>query len=194
MKKNLEIKLSKLKQLDSYNLKNEQYQTDSKQAAEILWWAYQNGDIKDKVIADFGCGNGIFGVGAYLLGAKKVYFIDVDKEAIKTSKSNSKEGKFINKDVSEFKNKVDTVIMNPPFGVRTRKADKAFLESAMKCSKSIYSIHKIESKNFINKITKEFSFKVDNIQEMKFLLKRSQKFHKKDKYYVGVGCWNLRKI
>ena len=78
-KKELEVYLSKLKQLESLNIKLEQYSTPSDIAANILWIAYMNSDIKDKVIGDLGCGNGVLGVGALLLEAKKVYFLDVDK-------------------------------------------------------------------------------------------------------------------
>ena len=34
-----------------------------------------NNDIKDKTIADLGCGTGILGLGAAVLEAKKVYLI-----------------------------------------------------------------------------------------------------------------------
>jgi len=192
MKKKLEIQLSKLKQLEEFDLDLEQYTTDSSQASEILLWAYNNRDIENKIIADFGCGNGILGIGALLLNAKKVYFIDNDKKAIKITKENTKTGEFILDDISNFSKPIDTVIMNPPFGVRNRKADKIFLETAMKYSKSIYSIHKIESKDFINKLCKENNFKVETIKEFKILLKKTQKFHKKERYYVHVGCWYLK--
>ena len=102
MKKKLEIQLSKLKQLEEFDLDLEQYTTDSSQASEILLWAFNNGDIENKIIADFGCGNGILGIGALLLNAKKVYFIDNDKKAIKITKENTKTGKFIMDDISNF--------------------------------------------------------------------------------------------
>jgi len=192
-KKALAIKLSKLELPASKEVNLEQYETEGDDAAEILLFAFMNGDIEGKKIADLGCGNGIFGVGALLLGAKKVYFVDVDREMIKLAKKNSSEGVFVNKDVLEFNEKVDTVIMNPPFGVQERKADKAFLEKAMEISDSIYSIHKIESKVFIDKLCKENSFIVKEIKPFKFLLKKTYDFHKKEKYYVDVGCWHIVK-
>ena len=87
-KKQLEVRLSKLKQLSSPKASLEQYQTSSDIAAEVLWTAYMNNDIKNKVIADLGCGNGMFGIGALLVGAKKVFFIDSDSDAILTTKAN----------------------------------------------------------------------------------------------------------
>ncbi|MBS3112031.1 hypothetical protein J4459_02100 [Candidatus Woesearchaeota archaeon] len=54
----------------------------------------------------------------------------------------------------------------------------------MKYAKSIYSIHKIESKGFINKLCKENNFKVETIKEFKILLKKTQKFHKKESIQI----------
>ena len=67
----LAIELSKLKSFEKFNISLEQYQTPSDIAAKFLWWAYMQGDISHKVIADFGCGNGILGIGCLLLNAKK---------------------------------------------------------------------------------------------------------------------------
>jgi ribosomal protein L11 methyltransferase len=47
------------------------------------------GDIDhDAVIADIGCGSGILSIGAVLLGAKKVYAVDTDPLAVKSTISN----------------------------------------------------------------------------------------------------------
>lgn len=197
-KKDLEIQLSKLQELKPNSVKSEQYQTPSSIAAEILWLAYMNKDIQNKVIADLGCGNGIFGIGSILLGAKKVLFLDSDPKALETAQENSLslnlQGIFINSDISKFNFKVDTVIMNPPFGTKEKHADRTFLEQAFKVSKTIYSIHKIESTEFIEKFTKDNKFKIIEIRKFKFPIKHSYKFHKKPKVEIEVGCWHLRKL
>ncbi len=195
-RKNLAIKLSKLKGLEKFNIDLEQYQTDTQIASELLWVAYQNGDIKDKTIADFGSGNGIFGIGALLLGAKIVYFIDIDKNTLEICKKNLLDFGInnyylLNLDVSNFDKKVDTVLMNPPFGVQKRKADKRFLEIAMKFSDKIYSIHKIESKNFIEVLCEEKGFNVLDIIEREFVIPKIYKFHTKNKHLFSVGIWIL---
>ena len=197
-KKQLAITLSKLSFLNEFNVNLEQYQTEGELVGDILWKAFLNNDIKNKIIADLGCGNGIFGIGALLLGAKKVYFIDIDKKAVKISKENYKKlklknGKFINSDISSFNYKTDTILMNPPFGVQQEHKDKLFLEKAFTITNVIYSLHKIESKNFINKISKNNSFKVIKIYPFDFLIKKTYNFHKSDRYYVKVGCWYLKK-
>ena len=58
-KSTLAVRLSKLKGFLQPKLASEQYATDSETAADLLWLAFMNGDVKDKVIADFGCGTGI---------------------------------------------------------------------------------------------------------------------------------------
>ncbi|MGR2921766.1 50S ribosomal protein L11 methyltransferase [Acinetobacter sp. 1125_18A] len=46
-------------------------------------------DVKDKVVIDYGCGSGILGVAALLLGAKKVYATDIDPQAVLATKQNA---------------------------------------------------------------------------------------------------------
>ena len=196
-KKQLSILLSKLRPLESLDINLEQYQSEGELAADILWKAFLNNDIKDKVIADLGCGNGIFGIGSLILGAKKVYFVDLDKKSIKIAKENCKslglKSHFLIVDIKDFNKKVDTAIMNPPFGVQKEHSDRPFLEKALETSSTIYSIHKIESKKFIEKIASNKKFVVKEIYKYKFLIKQTYKFHKQKSHYVDVGCWCLKK-
>lgn len=46
-------------------------------------------DIKDKTVLDIGTGSGILSIGAALLGAKKVYGIDIDEEAVRVARGNA---------------------------------------------------------------------------------------------------------
>ena len=194
-KKKLAIELSKLEKFENVKPELEQYPTDSELAAHILWNAFMQGDIENKIVADLGCGNGIFGIGALLLGAKLVYFLEVDGEALDGAIKNCKfeNVHFRKMDVLEFDEKVDTVVMNPPFGVQQEHADKNFLEKAMEISDSIYSIHKIESKMFIEKLSKENDFKVVGIEHKEMILKKTMKFHKSEKYHASVGIWMLKR-
>ena len=85
-KSKLAIQLSKLKVFETAKIKLEQYPTDSEIAADILWNAFMQHDIEGKVIADLGAGTGVLGIGALLLNAKKVCFVEKDKEAVKLLK------------------------------------------------------------------------------------------------------------
>ena len=46
-------------------------------------------DVKNKVVIDYGCGSGILGVAALLLGAKKVYATDIDPQAVLATQQNA---------------------------------------------------------------------------------------------------------
>ncbi len=53
----------------------------------LEWLALQN--LQDKVLIDFGCGSGILGVAALLLGARYVHAIDIDPQALTASRYNA---------------------------------------------------------------------------------------------------------
>jgi len=187
-KKQLAIKLSKLEQLKEHNQKLEQYTTPSETAASILWQAYMNNDIEGKIIADFGCGSGILGKGALLLGARKAYFIDIDKEAIKTAKNNAKEGIFINKNILLFNEKVDTIIQNPPFGTINKHIDQQFLIKAFKISNNIYSIHKTSTKPFLEKLARKNNFKVQT-SDFLFRIPNILEKHRKKAVFIETSLF-----
>jgi putative methylase len=194
-KKQLAIKLSKLKVFEKPSAKLEQYPTNSEIAASILWFAYLQGDIENKVIADLGCGTGILGQGALLLDANMVYLLDTDKQALDIAQSQvgPKNAIFLNQDINEFDQEVDTVIQNPPFGTKIEHADKAFLEKAMQIADNIYTIHKTTTSDFVIAIAKTHGFEVAHIQEFKIPIKKTQKFHKKPVSYVDIACFHLKR-
>ena len=194
-KNSLAIHLSKLKGFENPDVKLEQYTLDSEAASIILWTAFLNKDIENKTIADLGSGPGILAKGCLLLGAKKVYLVEVDKKAISIAQENiqDKNAVFINKDVKDFNQHVDVVIQNPPFGTKQKHADKVFLETAMKISDTIYSLHKLTSKGFINALSEDHRFKVEQVTPLKMKLGKTYTFHKKPKQSVELGLWILRK-
>ena len=126
----------------------EQYTLSEHIAANMLYIAaYVNDDIVGKSVLDLGCGTGRLALGASYLGAKEVVGVDIDRSAIKTAhKNSSKAGlangvQLINGDISTIVGKFYTVLQNPPFGVQTREADRAFLVKALEVGNSIYSFH-----------------------------------------------------
>ncbi len=205
-KSNLAILLSKLRLFEAPKLKAEQYTTDSEIAAAVLWQAYYLRDIENKTIADLGSGTGILGLGALLLGAKKVFFVENDKDSIKIAKENlafiekgtnaklSEKAIFLNRDINNFNEKVDTVIQNPPFGTKQRHADKIFLEKAFSLADVIYSFHKLETEVFVNKISGDYGFGITSLWKFDFPIKATYSFHKKRIQRIKVGCWRMNKI
>jgi len=197
----LAIELSKLKTFENPKVKQEQYSTESEIAAEILNFALLNKDIKNKTIADLGCGTGILGIGCLLLEAGFVYFVDNDKDALKILKSNIKKFninknkyKIINSDIKKFYKIVDTVIMNPPFGTKEKHADKLFLERAFSLAKTIYSFHKTSTLRFIKAVSKDNNFKITGTFNFKFSLKQTYNFHKKKVEKIDVSCYRFQKV
>jgi len=205
-KSNLAVLLSKLRLFEAPKLKAEQYTTDSEIAAAVLWQAYYLRDIENKTIADLGSGTGILGLGALLLGAKKVFFVENDKDSIKIAKENlafiekgtnaklSEKAIFLNRDINNFNEKVDTVIQNPPFGTKQRHADKIFLEKAFSLADVIYSFHKLETEVFVNKISGDYGFGITSLWKFDFPIKATYSFHKKRIQRIKVGCWRMNKI
>jgi putative methylase len=202
-KKVLSILLSKLKAFDKPSIKLEQHPTDSEIAGEVLWTALMQGDVKGKVMADLGCGTGILGLGALLLGAKKAFLVDVDAAAIGRAMQNkgfleSETGQKLNAifsagDITVFDEKVDVVIMNPPFGTKNENIDTVFLLKAMDLAKVIYSFHKASTKEYIDRLIRESHFETTHYLEYDFPLRMSMPHHKKKIEKIRVGLWRIQK-
>ena len=202
-KKELEVLLSNVDGFINPKVKFEQYLTSSSIVADIIWDAYQKGYIEGKVVADLGCGSGIFGFGALLLGAKKVFFVDIDPDAIIIAKRNKifLENKlkknfscdFFCCSVQEFKKNVDVVFQNPPFGTKDMHADRVFLEKALTVAPLVYSFHKYSTKKFVEVFAEDNGFHVLEVYRYKFPIKAQFSFHRSRVKDVDVGCWCLQK-
>jgi putative methylase len=186
-----------LKELESIrkpNSKLEQYFTPPHIALEYL----EKINLKGKIIVDLGCGNGMLGLTALLLGARKVYFIDIDKELLffaernyvnmkkKLGKINLGEAEFINKDISLIKKSVlgliDIAILNPPFGTidDSKKIDVVFLKKAIKLANTVISMHKTASKRFIKRVIFDNKFKIIYMNDFLFSIPKTYSYHKQD--------------
>lgn len=68
--KNLQSELEDMKTFGNPKIELEQYTTSPHIAASILHTAqFVFNDIRDKTVADLGCGSGILSIGAVILGA-----------------------------------------------------------------------------------------------------------------------------
>lgn len=199
-KSRLAMKLSNLKVYDEPDANKEQYPTDSEVAADALWNAHYQDNIKGKVIADFGAGTGILGIGALLIGAKKVYFIEKDEKALAIAKDNFRkfdiegEAEFLNQSIEDFNEKVDVVIQNPPFGTNKRHADREFLMKAFDTAPIIYSFHKSSTKRFVTAIADDNNYRITHVWNYAFPIKATQLFHKKKIERIKVTCWRMERV
>jgi len=186
-KKHLAKILSSLERFKDPKIELEQYETPGDVAAEMIWIADMKGKIRDKVIADLGCGTGILAIGCALLGAEKIYAVDVDGDAIEIARRNAvKMGcndyiEFLKMDVSDFDINVDTVVMNPPFGCQSRNADRPFLNKGFEISNDIFSLHlaRRDVERFLEKYSAEFGFSVHFLKKMEMELPARFFFHRK---------------
>ena len=125
--------LGQIKDFDQSKLREdrEQYITSPEVACEVLNWmeSYYE-DISRKFVVDLGCGTGMLSLGCSYMGAAHVVGMEVDEDAMLIAEDNLKRVghecgsvDFVLCNVRDLTSAslpmVDTVVMNPPFGVHT---------------------------------------------------------------------------
>ncbi|MBI2652719.1 50S ribosomal protein L11 methyltransferase [Candidatus Woesearchaeota archaeon] len=203
-KSRLAIILSGLEGFYKPKVRQEQYLMDSEIGASVIWNAFLLGDIEKMTIADLGCGTGILGIGALLIGAKNVLFIDSDEKSLKIAENNISKVKsegyvlgsteFICQDIGKLEIKADVVLQNPPFGTKVRHNDIFFLKSAMKIASIVYSFHKSETKEFLQRFSAKNDSKITHIWDFRFPLKATFSFHRRQIHRVNVSCLRFEKL
>ena len=181
-------------------MKLEQYTTPPQVAATLLYNAYMMGDLRGTVY-DLGCGTGVLGIGAKLLGAEKVVAFDIDIEPLKIARKNAKkvgvDVGFVLCDVLLVPNAIKktgaTVVMNPPFGAQRyrRGSDRVFLSAALKIGDVIYSIHNQGSREFVEHFIKPH--RITHAYVVEYPIKRMYKHHKHEVCYVPVEMYRIKK-
>lgn len=196
-KKELEMILQKIPSYQKPRAELEQYTTPANIAADILYNAHMRGDILDKTIGDFGCGTGIFSIGAKILGAKRVTGIDIDSEGIETAREFSNklnlDIEYLVRDISEVDDSFDVVFQNPPFGAQRRRADRAFIMKAIKTADIIYTIHQSNTEVFVTKLINGFGGKITFKKRYLFPIKHMFEFHRKGKVNIEVTLFRAEK-
>jgi putative methylase len=196
-KRELEILLQGLEPLIEPKPQLEQYPTPANIAADILFTSMAMGDIQGRSVCDLGCGNGIFAIGAKVLGASVAIGVDVDPRAVDLARINAEtrnlDVSFILSDVRDFKGPCDTVIQNPPFGSQRRGADRPFLERALKCAKSIYTLHMEETEPFLERIILSLGGRIEYRKSYKFNIPHMFGFHSKEKKSVDIMLLLIRR-
>lgn len=198
----------------------EQYTISEQIAANMLYIAaYANDDIVGKSVLDLGCGTGRLALGASYLGAKDVVGVDIDRLAIRTAFENSKsaglvEGvQWVLGDISAIVGRFDTVLQNPPFGVQTREADRAFLVKALEVGTSIYSLHnhpevdnqlikrlkasqgflQVQASPFLERFVAKHDGTVTAVYAMLMTIPRMFEFHTKLKHDFVIDLYVIKK-
>ena len=201
-RKKLEILLSQTEGFPSPSPTMEQYEISDEVATTVVFTAATYGDIENRTIFDLGCGPGRLALGAALLGAQHVIAVDIDTKVLKVAANNAhKLGvqdriKFIAQNIETLTGKVDTVLMNAPFGVQKAHADRSFLQKALELGNVVYSLHKATKggRTFIAQFISQLGGRITSIQEMKMALPATMKFHEKKRHIINVDFYRIQKI
>lgn len=132
----------------------EQYPTPPEVAAAMLLEAHRRGQIKGRGVVDLGCGTGRLAIGAALLGAASVEGVEVDEVALSQARRAATSAgvadlcTFTLAEVSRWRGSGDTVVMNPPFGSQHRRADRPFMERALRAAPHLHSLHLAVSETY----------------------------------------------
>lgn len=148
-----------------------------------------------------GSGTGRLGLGAGLLGAKEVILFDIDFDCLKISIDIAKKFHIyhkisvVNGDIRNFNlyKNVDTVIQNPPFGVHKKGYDVLFLLKAIELANVVYSIHKLECREYIIKLIKKKNLVYTELFKEIIFIPPMFSFHKKKKHKVNIVALRITK-
>jgi len=194
-RRELEIALQNLDGLKKPDPKLEQYATPATIASDVLYFAAGYGDFTSKKVVDLGCGNGVFAIGACLLGGGPVTGVDVDPAAVEIARANAArcgcECDFITSKVEDVERKFDTCIQNPPFGAQNKHADLPFLRKAMEIADIVYSMHNSVTDRFIRKEAGALGGRVDTVRDYDFEIKHTFEHHRKEKEKVRVTLYRI---
>jgi len=199
----LAIELSKLEPHPCNSVELEQYVTEGDLAAFWLLAVDQLDDLENKSVLDLGAGNGILGLGAAYLGANEILLIEADRDAHEISKNNIAKvnQKFDTKinsikamigiDKIELSKKYDIIIMNPPWGFQTEKADRPLLEFSFGLNAdSIYVLHSAKEKH-LQALAKDFGYEGEIVFETDFRLPAKYSHHVKKNSMTEARCWRF---
>ena len=186
----LEQILQRLEAVPTPKAAIEQYATPAAVAAEVVFIAAGRGDIVGRRVLDAGCGNGVLGIAAKLLGAAEVLGVDLDADAVQVARRNGERAavdvEWQQADIADVLGKFDTVLMNPPFGAQTKHADLPFLDKALSLSEVVYSFHNAVTEAFLLRRIEAAGGRVTDRLAYEVPIPRTFRFHQEDVRRIPV--------
>lgn len=200
--KHLAIRLSKLTAHPCKDVALEQYATEGDLAAYWMLAVDQLDGLENKIVADLGAGNGILGIGALLLGAQRVVFVETDEDALAVLRSNLASLEDDLPDRAEVVaayvglddlplDDVGVVVMNPPWGVQRERADRPFLEAAFTSgAKAVHLLHS-DRASHVEAVAASHDWKAEAVLRTEFRLPPTYEHHSKRTGTTDVQCWRF---
>ncbi len=101
--------------------------------------------------------------------------------------------KILNADLDTIKGEFDTVLQNPPFGIKKREADRPFIIKALEISQVIYTLHKSNQGNryFIKKLVEKKKGKITHIFELEMNIPHIFPYHRKKTHGFNVDLYRM---
>ena len=176
----------------------EQVRTPAENAAELLGEAKARDDLAGRIVADLGAGTGTLAVGAALLGATRVIAVERDPGALRVAEENARtlgvEVEWREESVDRFREPVDTVVMNPPFGAQRRGADTSFWATAFTvASRAVYAFSLSQSRTFIERRAVASGARIESCRAVPWVLPHTFAHHRERRRRLPVDLWVLRK-
>lgn len=172
----------------------EQYVTPPDIVADLVWSAFMSGEIEGRVVHDLGCGTGRLALASSILSSKYVVCSDVDEDALSIAGEVLTAGSPAPHDLvladlrraPPFRSSDCVVVMNPPFGVKSRGADVDFLKTALTICNTVYSIHKLSEgfHDVLEEIMRSLNSRYEFLKVVKFPLRVSLSKHRKRVIFV----------
>ena len=201
--RHLAMQLSSLTPHPCQSVELEQYPTEGNLAAAWLTKIGLGDGFEGKHVLDLGAGNGVLGIGAAFLGAKHVTMVECDPMTVEVLRENVRnvdgmamctvlesrvEGRPLTLELP-----VDMVIMNPPWGVQTQRADRAFFETIFAMNiPLVHFIHSIEAEHLLP-LAHANEYELHSIYQDDFRLPPAYAHHSKNKATTRIRCYRLEK-
>lgn len=191
----------------------EQYPTGPHLASRLLFTVANSYDeVEGQTVVDLGCGTGMLAIGAAMLGSPSVVGLDVDPDALATAQRNVDKFEGLDAVVDLclcdvrglaaapqppgqlLRQRVDTVVMNPPFGTRAKGADSDFVRAAFRISRgTVYSLHKSSTRAHIQRLAVQElgAPAAEVLAELRYDLPPTYAFHKSKSKDIEVDLWRF---
>lgn len=192
----LEILLEQVPPPEPTDPDTEQVPTPAPLAAWLIYQAHGFGDVEGRTVADLGCGTGILAIGAAAMGAGRVVGVDRDADALETARRTARDldvaVDWVRADVAGWEGRVDTVLMNPPWGTRRKGADRPFLAAAVRLAEVAYSFHRAGTEGFVVSFVEDLGGEVEETWDVDFPVPHQHRYQRETEREVQAVCVRIR--